>query len=66
MEAAVVVDLADDDAVVMEDLLVLEVVAQEAAVTEVALEVGLVNQEVADMAAEAADTAVGSVDKQGA
>lgn len=61
------VHLADkEDAVIMEDLLVLEVVAQEAAITEVALEAGLVNQKVVHMAAEAADTAVDSVDVQGA
>lgn len=75
VEAEVVVDLADKEevvvmvemlVVVMVEMLVLEVGAQEAAVTEVALELGLVNQEVVDMAAEVADTVAGSVDIQGA
>lgn len=65
VDASVLLDLAHkEDAVVMEELLVLEMVAQEPAVT--GLEVGLVNQEVVDMVAEAADTAVGLVDIQGA
>lgn len=61
VEAEVVVDLADkeEELVVMEEMVVSEVVAQEAALTEVTLELGLVNQEVAD-------TAAGSVDIPGA
>lgn len=61
VEAEVVVDLADkeEELVVMEEMVVSEVVAQEAALTEVTLELGLVNQEVAD-------TAAGSVDVPGA
>lgn len=61
VEAEVVVDLADkeEELVVMEEMVVSEVVAQEAALTEVTLKLGLVNQEVAD-------TAAGSVDVPGA
>lgn len=57
------VALADE--VDLVDMVVLEAADQEAAATEVALEVGSVDQEVVDMTAEAADTAVVSVDAQG-
>lgn len=61
--AEAVAALADQQEVVdTTEMMVLEVVAQEAAITEVALDVGWVDQEAVDMAAEGEDTAVDSVD----
>lgn len=66
MVALAVEATADEvEGVDMEELVVLEAAGQEAAVTEVALEVGSVDQRVVDTEAEAAHTAVDSVDAQG-
>lgn len=48
----------------MAEVVVLESVAPDGAVMEVALEAGLVDQEAVDMAAEEADTAMGSAEPQ--
>lgn len=48
----------------MVEMVVLESVAPEGAVTEVASKVDSVDQEVVDMAAETEDTEVGSVESQ--
>lgn len=63
MEDSVVLGMAGKmEEVDMATLVVLEAADQEAVVMEVALEVGSVDQELVDMAAEAADTVVEPVD----
>lgn len=63
--AGLVVASADREEVGhMAEVVVLESVAPDGAITEVALEAGLVDQEAVDMEVEEADTAMGSVEPQ--